>query len=136
MVGETKVTIKYCDSKYNVELWIAGEKSPNERKFNTKPEALSEAKRMIEGMLLYPVIRVTVEDCNVGDCVWFKITCDKCGAENWLYDGNPNDETRPDIKGFICYKCNESHSFADEMELEMGVGDDPDSFELGKEKPE
>lgn len=68
--------------------------------------------------------------------VWFSELCKKCGATNWLYDGDPNDQTRPDIEGYICYKCNESRSFSDEIMLEMGIGTDPDSFELGKEKPE
>lgn len=67
---------------------------------------------------------------------WFSCPCRKCGVVNWLYDGDPTDETRPDIEGFICCKCNESHTFSDEIELEMGIGDDPDSFELGLEKPE
>lgn len=67
---------------------------------------------------------------------WYAYLCKKCDTVNWLYFGDPNDETRRDIEGFICCKCNESHSFADEFELEMGIGDDPDSFELGLEKPE
>lgn len=66
---------------------------------------------------------------------WFTETCE-CGVVNWLYNGDLDDITRRDIEGFICYRCGKSHSFSDEIMLEMGIGDDPDSFELGLEKPE
>ncbi len=67
---------------------------------------------------------------------WEKFLCDKCSAVNWLYLGDMSDETYPDVEGFICRMCKRSHSFSDDIELEMGIGDDPERFEIGLDKPE
>ncbi len=67
---------------------------------------------------------------------WEKFLCDGCGAINWLYFGDPRDETFSDPEGLICHVCKMSHSFSDDIMLEMGIGDDPERFEIGKEKPD
>jgi len=60
---------------------------------------------------------------------WHKMWCDKCGVLNWVCDGDITDMTRPDIDGFICYKCKTSYAF---------VENDPgflDNYEIGREEP-
>lgn len=67
---------------------------------------------------------------------WYKIWCDKCNTVNWICDGNVSDLTQPDIEGFICRQCKVAHSFSDQTMIEMGIGIDPEYFEIGKEKPD
>ncbi len=59
---------------------------------------------------------------------WIEESC-TCGAINWLFDGDPNDETRRDIEGFLCHKCKLANPM---FEDEPG---DPEGYEIGKEKP-
>ncbi|KKN91137.1 hypothetical protein LCGC14_0220020 [marine sediment metagenome] len=48
----TELVLRTKDGKYVIELWIAGEKSKNERQFDTKKEMLDEIERVISGLRL------------------------------------------------------------------------------------
>lgn len=48
----TKVVIIIRNDKYAVDLFIAGDKSPNDRYFDTKQEAIKEAERIVAGLRL------------------------------------------------------------------------------------
>lgn len=66
---------------------------------------------------------------------WSKIICDQCQTVNWIYLGDPLDETVPDVLGLLCRECGKAHYFSDEIELEMGIGCDHDSFDIGLDNP-
>lgn len=61
---------------------------------------------------------------------WFKCWC-KCKAVNWVYAGDPMDQTIPDVHGFICFKCGESNEF-DGLDL---FEDEGRYFKEGLEQP-
>lgn len=42
---------------------------------------------------------------------WEKETCPNCKAVNWVYLGNLDDVTAPDIDGWKCHKCEKIHIF-------------------------
>lgn len=59
----------------------------------------------------------------------------ECGVINWVYLGDLSDVTQRDVEGYICRSCKNPYSFLDAIELEMGMVVDPDSFEIGLERP-
>ena len=60
---------------------------------------------------------------------WFKFWCKECDTVNWLEDSD-------DIDGFICHKCKKPNFLVECEHLrKMGVGDNPDCFETGEERP-
>lgn len=59
---------------------------------------------------------------------WIQEPC-TCGAINWLFDGDPSDETRPDIEGFLCHRCKLANPM---FEDELG---DPSRYVIGLESP-
>lgn len=61
---------------------------------------------------------------------WFKCWC-KCKAVNWVYAGDPMDQTIPDVHGFICFKCDEFNEF-DGLDL---FEDEERYFKKGLENP-
>jgi hypothetical protein len=67
---------------------------------------------------------------------WTKIRCKSCTTPNWIYGGDPNDMTYPDVVGFICHKCAEPNSMCpdDEFFKEQKI-DDPEAYEFGLEQP-
>lgn len=67
---------------------------------------------------------------------WYKIWCSKCRFINWINGGDMSDCTKSDSEGFICYKCKTPHSFSDDIMKEMGIGNDPECFDVGLDKPE
>lgn len=71
--------------------------------------------------------------------IWWKTWCPSCEVPNWVCDGNPSDNTRPDIEAIKCWKCGHSWwTTDDEIWLDMYPDDaTPDDYtEEGKEKPE
>lgn len=60
---------------------------------------------------------------------WYKIWCDKCGAVNWLCDGDTSDMTAMDIVGFLCHQCGAANPM---MEDDL---DDPENYDLGLKMP-
>lgn len=59
---------------------------------------------------------------------WIEEQC-TCGTINWLFDGDPTDETRPDIEGFLCYMCKLANPMFDD---EPG---DLERYEIGLKCP-
>lgn len=61
---------------------------------------------------------------------WIVEQCRECDVFNWLFDGDPTDETRPDIEGFLCYNCKLAHP------LMLDEPGDIEGYEIGLEDPE
>ena len=61
--------------------------------------------------------------------IWCKMWCDKCDSINWFGDYDY-------IEGFVCHKCKTPNFLIQEELLrKMGIGNDPEVFEDGLEKP-
>lgn len=57
---------------------------------------------------------------------YFVETCPKCKSHNWMYNGDPNDLTYPDIEGIECWNCH--HKWIPD-ELEEIDDDEEDSID-------
>lgn len=69
-------------------------------------------------------------------CIWYQITCSECKALNWLYGGDPEDMTAPEIDGLKCYKCGFSEIFDHDItSYNHGDYNVDDVCDLGLESP-
>lgn len=46
------------------------------------------------------------------------LTCDKCGARQRVYNGDPNDLTLPDIDAVKCFWCGHVERFDDKPDAD------------------
>lgn len=60
--------------------------------------------------------------------IWYKIWCDQCNVINWICEHDTSE-------GFVCRQCRMSHSFSDDILKEMGIGIDPEDYDIGLERP-
>lgn len=55
--------------------------------------------------------------------IWTKCNCNLCHENNWVYLGDPEDCTLPDVEGFVCWSCKHKN-IIDEQCLEWTTLED------------
>lgn len=68
---------------------------------------------------------------------WSRNWCPKCGVVNWLYCGDVQDQTVPDVDGVKCRSCGHVAIFDLDLLLEMGMDTDVENLNIedGREVP-
>lgn len=67
--------------------------------------------------------------------MWYEISCPECDKINWVFNGDMNDLTRPDVTGVKCFSCSYEFPLDEEM-AEILPGNWQDYIENGQEKPD
>lgn len=53
---------------------------------------------------------------------WFTHCCPECKSKNWINGGDMEDQSAPDVTGFVCWKCKKViRIFCDEWETEVDL---------------
>lgn len=55
--------------------------------------------------------------------IWYCEQCEKCGKRNYIYNGDPEDITVPDVQGYRCWYCDSVNWFdyEDDAFVDNGV---------------
>lgn len=64
---------------------------------------------------------------------WYNPHCPTCGKVNWVSNGDISDLTVEDVEGFMCWSCEQSWQFPEEIDGELIATDE--SFDFGLQTP-
>lgn len=53
-----------------------------------------------------------------------KVKCGHCSASNWIVDSNPEDETKMDQEGVLCWKCKKESFFESSITMKQMISSD------------